>query len=365
MLKFMANPAYLIFGNDDYRVSEKAREIVEKHVSEDAKAFGLEVVDGRVDTVDTACDAIGECLQALNTSGFLMGEKLVWLQNAAFLQDNVLGRSETVKNALSRLAELIKQGLMPGTVLLITAPAADKRFSFYKTCQGSAEVIEYSPPTKGKAVMQDAVERLRTLLDESGLSMNDRVRQAFLERVGLQSRQMSNEIEKLRTYLGDRKEVERADLDEITSAHREAIAWDLADAFGKRQLARALKIVRQLLFQRESAFALISMLESRIRELMVYRESLDSGQLRIVQQGKVNWGTMSESTGVDLAAALGRDPRDAHPYRAWVLADQAKGFTLAQLQDCKQSALATHRELVTRSLPESLQMEMLLLRMLN
>ena len=365
-LSFMGTAAYLLFGEDDYRVAEKARDVVDKHVPKDAQAFGLEVIDGRVDTVDAACEAVSQCLPALNTAGFLMGEKLVWLRDASFLQDNVVGRSETVKSALSRLGELLKQGLAPGTLLLITAPAVDKRFSFYKTCQGLAEVLEFAPPTKGKAaVMQDAVARLRALLDESGLSMNDGVRQAFLDRVGLQSRQMANEIEKLKTYLGDRKDVTRADLEEITSAHREAIAWDLADAFGRRQLGLALKIVRQLLFQRESAFALIAMLESRIRELMVYRESLGSGRLRIVKQGEIAWGALSESTAEDLAAALGRDPRDTHPYRAFLLAEQANGFTMAQLRGCKQAALSTHRELVTRSLPERLQLEILLLRMLS
>ncbi len=336
-----------------------------EHVPEESQAFGLEVVDGRADTVDTACDAIGQCLQSLNTAGFLTGEKLVWLRDANFLQDSVVGRSETVKNALARLGEQVKQGLMTGNILLITAPAIDKRFSFYKACQGAAEVIEFAPPTKGKAVLQDAMARLDGLLLESGLSMAEQVRQAFLERVGLQTRQMASEVDKLRNYLGDREEVTRSDIGEITSAHREAVAWDLADAFGRRQLGRALKITRQLLFQRESAFALIAMLESRIRDLIVYREALDTGQLRIVQQGKVAWSSGPDAPGDDLAAALGRDPRDTHPYRAFLLAEQAEGFSMKQLQRCRRAALSTHRQLVTRSLPEHLQMEMLLLRMLN
>ena len=76
--------------------------------------------------------------------------------------------------------------------------------------------------------------------------MNEDVRNAFLEKVGADTRKIVSEIEKLAVFMGTRKAVQVGDVKAITSASRGALAWDLADAFGKRELARAMQILRQL-----------------------------------------------------------------------------------------------------------------------
>jgi len=45
----MATSAYLIYGGDEYRVSAKAKEIIEKLLTPEEQAFGLETIDGAVD----------------------------------------------------------------------------------------------------------------------------------------------------------------------------------------------------------------------------------------------------------------------------------------------------------------------------
>ena len=360
----MKSALYLIYGEDEFEVAKKAKQIVQAHIGEQNDEFGVEVIDGQVDTVAQALSAIGDCKQALNTPGFLTSEKAVWLKGADFLHDNVVGRSETVKAAAQGLGDLIKQGFPAGTIFVISAAKIDKRYALFKTCRDVGELSEFSVPTQARGATQHALDRLGDFLQEAGLTMNNPVRTAFLDRVGMDSRMMNNEVDKLNTYLGSRRDVAVEDIEAVTSASHEAIAWDLADAFGKRDLGRALKITRKLLFQKESPIALIAMLESRIRELMVIRESVDKGWLR--RQGrKTTWQKIPAGGEEAFTQHFSRDPRSTHPFRTWILSEQAMGFSMAELQRCQGLAISAHRQLVSRSLPDELQLEMFLIRMLN
>jgi len=365
MLVFMTAPVHLVYGDDEYLVSLKAKSIVDEHVPEDSRDFGLEVIDGKADTVEQACEILGACRQALNTYGFLTGEKLVWLRDANVFQDTVVGGSETVKEAAQQLGELVAQGLTPGTILLITASRIDKRFSFFKTIKEHAEIHEFDVPTKGRAAEKYSAERLGVLLGRAEMEMPESVRLVFAERVGRDSRQMENEVMKLKTFLGTRKRVSLDDIEAITSASGEAIAWDLPDAFGRRALTRALQIARRLLFQKESTIYLVSLLQGRIRDLMIYREALDRGWLSVSGKGKARWGAIPADAEHVFKNVLKNDPRSAHPFRAWLLAEQAQGFTVRELKRCQRQAVSAHRALVTRtSLSESMILETLLVRML-
>ena len=102
----------------------------------------------------------------------------------------------------------------------------------------------------------------------------------FLDRVGFDSRQIVNELEKLLSYTGGRKKITAADVKAITSSSRSALAWDLADAVGNQDLKEATAVLRQLLFQKEEPIGLMVLLEARVRELLLYRQALDAGWLR-------------------------------------------------------------------------------------
>ena len=119
---------YFITGSDEAAV-KKAAVALAAELAPGADAFGLETIDGAVDTVDAAAGKIHETSQALLTLPFLGGTKLVWLKSATFLADTVTGRSDSVSEALEALCEVLKSPLPDGVVFLMSAPEPDKRRS--------------------------------------------------------------------------------------------------------------------------------------------------------------------------------------------------------------------------------------------
>jgi DNA polymerase-3 subunit delta len=256
-----------------------------------------------------------------------------------------------MKTALGGLVGDLKAGLPEGHVLVITAPAIDRRGGLYRACTAAGEVYDFVPPEKSGPAMRHALQVASSAFESRGMRADPSVVQAFVDRVGTDGRQMANEAEKLSVYLGPNRHPTCADVDRLVPPSREIPAWDLADAFGRRDLARALEVLRQLLFQRQSAIGIIVGIQTRIRDLVLYREALQFGWLRPVSNGGRSAGLQWSGVPEDMARCFeqwgAKDPRRVHPYRASLLAEQARGFTADELRTCRHAALDAHRRLVS------------------
>jgi len=363
-----ASSLYLIYGSDEYLVSAKAKTIVSELVPEEERTLKLETVDGVADNADSAVAAITQVITGLQSLGLFGDEKVVWLQDASFLADTRVGKTAVVQEHVARLVELIKAGLPPGQTLVITAKGVDKRRAFFKACKAAGELHEFAIPEKSYQADRLAAERLDQLLSKRGLEMSSRAKVAFLEKVGTDTRQLVNEVDKLALFMGASKRVDVEQVLAIVSSSREALAWDLADAFGKRDLSRALSVLRQLVFQKENVIGLVIGLENRVRELLIYREALENGWLMNKSGGgrrpTLAWADVPPEAEVAFSEQMGRDPRKIHPFRVSLLADQARKFSRKRLMYCLRQVTEAHAKLVSSRVPQAMTLEFLLIRML-
>ena len=364
----MAAPVHLIFGMDEFLVTSRARAIVNDLVAPESQAVGLETIDGRAGNVDEARRAVTNVLECIRTPSMFGDDRVVWFRDVNFLSDTATGKSASVKEQVEKLAATIKGDLMAGLTLVISAGKVDKRYAFYKACKAVGETQEFAVSEKAYLAEREALDRAETFARKLGLRMSGNVLRAFMERVGTDTRQIVNELRKLRLYVGERGQVNLEDIRAVVCASREAIAWDLTDAVGNRELQRSLQIVRQLLFQKESPIRLIMSLEGRMRELIVYRQALDEGWLSRQRERKgradYKWARVPPDVEAIFSDVLGRDPRKTHPFRVSLLAGQANRFRPAELRRCRQQILEAHEKLVSSSLGPELVLELLLVRML-
>jgi DNA polymerase-3 subunit delta len=357
---------HMVFGEDEYMVSSTARQLVDELCPPADQAFGLETVDGGSGTVDEAIRAVNQCLDALQTVGFMGGRKVVWFKGVSFLSETIVGRSKDVKGALDKLTALLKSGLGPDQVLLISATKVDKRSAFYKTCQSVGRLQEFAMPERSYQAEKPAREKVAELLKASGFSFNDAVVHAFVERAGFDTRQIVMEVEKLRLYLGSRKDVKLEDIDAIVSRTRESEAWDFADAVAEGDLKKSLNILRQLLFQGESAVGLIISLERRFKELLILRECIDKRWLKLSGDDRWTKAFWSDEPGVDAKlSALAKDPRSTNPFRIGILAGQARKYSVDKLFRFQEWTLQTHEQLVSSRVPPNLLLEFLVIKLLG
>jgi DNA polymerase-3 subunit delta len=355
---------HLAYG-DEYLAGAKARELVNSLTGGNRDPLGLEIVDGKCDTSEQAIESLASCREAVGTLGFLGGEKVVWFQNVNYLSDNEVGKVAAVKASLARLTDMLKSGLAPGVHLVISAGKVDKRGTFYRFLRDQGETHEFAVADKPWQAQERAAAVADEAFRQAGLTVKPDARAVFVDRVGSDSRQIVNEVGKLGVYLGRRRAATREDVEAITSFGRDAVIWEVQDAFGRRDLAGTLAVVRRLLFQRESAMGIMIMLENRIRDLVVYREALDHRWLQLGPGNRAAW-TMAEGSPEAKAfeGALGQGGRKMHPYRLWILASQAANYKGSELRRLQTTALAAHRQLVTTSVPAELIIEFFIIQAL-
>lgn len=359
---------WLIWGGDEFLVSRHARELVNRLCPPAEQALGLELIEARAETKDPAIAALQQCRGALNTVGFFGASRTIWLRDADFFSDTRVGRLPAVKAEVAKLADMIKGGLMDGQRLVISASKVDRRSAFYKACQAHGEVSEFGVPEKSYEQEKYAAEMVNALLRDAGLKATRGAVSDIVGKIGGQSRLIYQEVEKLRNYIGDRKEVTEEDVRQIVSPSRETAGWDLADALGERNIVKALDTLRQLLFQGEKAFVLIMGLQNRIRELVVFRTCLDQRWLQLQGEHpwyKAIWHGAGEASHLFVHLPDTLHPERMNPWRAGRLAAQAGAYTRAELVRAQQVLLEAHEAMLRSSVPHELLLEMALVRIMG
>lgn len=270
----------VVTGSDDLAVKEGAASWA-KALSP-ASEWGLEIIDGWVDGPDPLAEAVGRVIEALDTPPFLAAEKLVWFKNLTAPVDEDTGRGAAAFEVLERLVEAIGRGIPGGVRLLVSAPGLDRRRAFFKALQAAGEVRVFDLPAPGGRRGEPSVEDMATEAFRSTGKVAEPAAVARLAALcGPDPWLLRVEAEKAGLYAGDAAEVSLADVDEVVTPARSESHWDWCDAVVRADVARALRLLRQLEFQRENPIGLIAALASHARLLVQCRVLLDRGWLEL------------------------------------------------------------------------------------
>ena len=214
--KSPSEPVCLVFGDEDFLVRDRAKQIYESWCSI-AEGMDHEVIDGAVRNSEEALEVLSKVNEALQTLPFFGGNKVVWLRGVNFFGADRVGASAAVKDRLVELAKSWDVFAWLGVQLLMSAAKVDKRKSFFKTLKKLAKVEDKSFSDKergGRAAML-----VRERLTELGKDISPHVADELILFSGSNLQQLYTESDKLASYLGERNEVTRQDVHELSLIH--------------------------------------------------------------------------------------------------------------------------------------------------
>ncbi len=266
-------PIQAVLGMDDVEVKRLARQLAEQLTP--PGDFSADVIDGQTENSEQAAQRIYQTMDALQTFGFFGGEKLVWLKNANFFADDRTGNAQATTEALEKLTGMLQAGLPEGVRFLLSAGSVDKRRSFYKVLGKVAEVHIFDRLDSSRDGWEgNAAMLVRDAARERGLKFAEEALEVFTLFTGGDRRTILNEMEKLDLFLGrERREVTGEDVRLLTPLSRAGIIFELGNAVAMRQLQRALKLLKQLIFQGESEVAILLVtIIPTVRNLMLAKD---------------------------------------------------------------------------------------------
>jgi DNA polymerase-3 subunit delta len=356
---------HAIVGSDEAAVKREAAELARKLTPAEAGDFALEIIDGAADDVEAATNAIRSTVAALQTFPFF-GGKLVWLKSANFISDDVKGKSATVLESLEELTTLLQSSLPNDVTFLISAIDPDKRRSFYKTLVKLAEIQVFDEPdlnrtgweeNAGEIVLREAKRR--------GLIFDEEALELFVLSTGGDLRAVTNELEKLELYAPGGA-ITAEQVRELVPVSRAAIIFELGNALARRDVTRALKLVRDLLDQGETAIGiLLATLLPTIRNLLLAKDLMERHRLPKPRAPFAFISTLNRLP----AEATDHLPRKKdgaiNGYVLGIAAMNAHRFTTQQIVKGMEACLQANLQLVTTQLDQQLVLTEVVVKLLG
>jgi len=251
-------PVYLWFGEERFFIQEALKVLKENYLANDPSGSGIETLPARSVTPE-------QIVEIANTVSFFSG-KLLIVEDIPYFQE---GQGDALEPFYPYL-----ENPNPGTCLVFLTQSVNRGRKFYKAIEKAGVILEFGTPKR----LQDWQVWLESELKARGKTMRPEVRTLFLEWTGHQVGVLSQELDKLVLYVGDREMIRAEDVKAIVPQTVEATVFELLDAVAARSSAVALQKLHQVL-REEHPLKVLTLLSRQVRLLLGANAMREQGRV--------------------------------------------------------------------------------------
>lgn len=275
-----------IFGEEDFLVYDAYRKLVEKITS--LYEIKIQVVDP--DSISNSEDLV-EILQNFTTQGLFGERKLLVFKGI----EQIFG-GKAKKQKLQPSEELFQR-------IILSPPAGNFLIvlSFEQSLNGLTKKYK-----KDKQVLQDLKFPFDILLhhhswiefpklsseqikkwaikkfDEYGIVVENGVVEYLLSILNPNLWEINTEIEKIKTFLGERKDLSLSDVLEISSGSKVLNVFEITSLLAKKDLASSIEFINKVLESSKQAILLTSIILKFYKNLLILTEEIKKNKDKTV-----------------------------------------------------------------------------------
>lgn len=256
-------PVYLYWGEDDFAIAQAVEKLQTKILDPNWLQFNYHQLPG--DRPEMVIEALNQVM----TPVFGLGERLVWLVETNLCQQ------KPSANTLEELERTLKVIPTTAHLLLTTSKKPDGRLGSTKLLSKYAVVKDFSliPPWKTDLI----TTQVKRVAQEKQLKLTPKAIALLTESVGNNTRQLWNELEKLKIYWGDNPQpVDETAVAELVLCNTQN-SLQLAAAIKDGKTAEALSLVTDLINRNEPALKIVATLVGQFRTWTIVKVMQQSG----------------------------------------------------------------------------------------
>ena len=350
---------YLISGNEDYAVKERANEMMRALCGDPPDDNpSLEIIRGDSDS-EKAPQVLDKLLLSLDSPAFFSSEKIVWLKH--FLKfDEAFSEPSTKKkpSRIDRLTAFLQDGIPSDITLVIDGPGLDRRKAFYKiasaTCGSSGGKLEWfeKADPKTRNFKQMLARRIQSIVMDRGKRIEDAAAVFLADTIGADEARLGTEIEKLLTYAGNNPVVTFADCREVCSRATETLAWEFSSALVERNVRKALELIPNIMEHLEQdrgaskpEIVLIYSVMSEFRNLATVK--CEGLKLGIPEDASSDYFYRMNERYKQSPPPVKSPLFSLHPFRAYKAWENARRFTDRELVMAFREQVKANRAIVS------------------
>lgn len=276
-------PVLMLFGEEELLVDEAARRLYAAASADDVSGMNSDALEGEGTTLDS--------ILTIARSFPMMGDRrVVWVRRF----DKVTGAKDKRGNDIMA-AYLASPATSTFLLLTSSLPSLDGlQASLQKNAATAQRKIASQKPPIGAILknatwhefprMREAQVRawVRVRAKAIGMTIDDATIDFLLLRCGTQLRDLMLELDKLKTYAGDRSEVSIDDVNAIVGAGKTYNIFELQRAIGRADMANAYTILTRMMEAERQEMLIIAMLTRyflALYKLIDLRGSTDRGDV--------------------------------------------------------------------------------------
>ncbi len=253
---------YLLYGEELFLL-ESALKKIKSLFGECTKGINFITID------ETNCD---ELIADIETPSFGYEKKLIIARNTGLLKKD--GKRKNVE--LSKLKEKISAYLKDNidlvrssVVLVFVEDEADSKQELYGVIDKLGVVCEFAYQ---KPIQIE--RRIKAICQGYKVDIDDATLRYFIECCGTNMQELINEIRKLIEYAGEGGKIQKVDIDKLCIKKLESVIFDLTDSLGKKQIAVALDVLKNLVYAKEPIQKILITLYNHFKKLYFVKLAL-------------------------------------------------------------------------------------------
>jgi DNA polymerase-3 subunit delta len=261
-------PALLLLGDEPFLRDASRAQLIETFVPEAARPWAVSRYSAdRNETQDA--------LEQAQTLPMLAPRQVVLLHDV----EKIEKLSEKNRDAAIDHLEAYFDNPAPFTVLVLEATALDQRMKLAKLLTDKTLVVDVGLGEDLDARQAAAVPLARAMAKEQGVDFEKGAAEDLAEFVAADLMRLKTEIDKLTTYVAQRKLIRRQDVTALVISEKTTTVWELADMLATRQGKRALEFLDCLLREGEEPLSMLGAIT------WMYRKLIEASELKGISNG--------------------------------------------------------------------------------
>jgi DNA polymerase III subunit delta len=329
---------YILHGENELERSEQVADFKRKVGDESVRDLNVTVLDGRKTT-------LSELQHAADSIPFLADKRLVLVEGllgrlagrkpkASDKADDDSAPTGSAKDFLNDLLAYLPNVSESTRLVFVEAQSIKPTHPVLKLAQKQSgkTVIEFPPPPAG-----ELINWISKRAKKHGGEIDRVAANRLAAMIGGDLRRLDQELEKLITYVNAQRTVTEKDVLLLVTDSGLSNIFDMVDALGRRDGKKASRELHHLLDQGDNPLGLLAMIVRQFRLLIQVKELTE------------------KSLPPD---AIAKELK-LHPYVAKKIGEQARNFSLAQLETIYRRLLDIDVEIKTGQTSDVLALDLL------
>lgn len=215
---------------------------------------------------------ISGIISDIETPSFGYEKKLIIARDTGILKKEGRKKSTDLANLRNKIIEYInnnKKIIDESVILLFVEEEVDEKTELYK-CLSSNGIVckfDYQKPLQIE-------NRIKAICNGYKVNIDSQTIKYFIECCGTNMQELINEIRKLIEYVGENSTIKKDDIDKLSIKKLESIIFDLTDDLGKKDISKAMQVLKNLIYAKEPLPKILVTLYNHFKKIYITKIAL-------------------------------------------------------------------------------------------